>query len=189
MTPQQLWQSQAAEAPRISLDYVRHNANTLERRTRWRNSMEYGGCLFAVALAAWVGWEKFTSQPVMLAALGYLALWCLYYLYNWRRCAGAESAPHEAGVLDALRFQRRQLERQRDARRNAVRRLTPTLLPGCALMLASFFLEHDPVPWGGIGFLTGWLVVSISGTAWFMEYEARRFQRDIDALDSLAKDI
>ena len=43
MNVQQVWQAQATEAPRISLAYVRHRAGSVERRTRLRNALEYGG--------------------------------------------------------------------------------------------------------------------------------------------------
>lgn len=187
MTPQQIWQSQATEAPRISLEYVRNNVRALERRTRGRNSLEYGSCVLAIVLSAWAGWQHFTTKPIMLAALAWFALWSLYYLYIWRRYAAVESVPEEEGVLDTLRYQRRQLVRQRDARAHYWRRFGPTLLPGCALMLAAMTREFSPVPWGSIGFMVGWLVVSLGGITWFVKYEARRFQRDIDALDSLAE--
>jgi hypothetical protein len=135
-------------------------------------------------VAGLTAWQHFLARPLMFAALVYLALWSLYYVYMWRRHAAAEPAPGESGVLDTLRYQRRQLERQRDARRNYWRRFGPALLPGCALLLAGLMVE-DPVPWLRMGFLVGWLIVSMSGVAWYMNHEARRFQREMDALDSL----
>lgn len=187
MNPQQIWQAQATEAPRISLEYVRNNVRTLDRRTRWRNGLEYGSCVLAIVVSAWAGWQHHAAKPIMLTALCWLSLWCAYYLYVWRRYAAAGAVPEADGVLDTLRYQRQQLVRQRDARANYWRRLGPTLLPGCALMLGSLTIEFDPVPWSAVFFLVGWLVVSLSGITWFMRYEARRFQRDIEALDSLAE--
>ncbi len=61
--------------------------------------------------------------------------------------AAAEPAPADAGVLDTLRYQRRQLERQRDLRRRSWRWWGLPMLPGMALMLASMIIEQDPVPW------------------------------------------
>lgn len=187
MTPQQIWQSQATEGPRISLEYVRNNVRSLDRRTRWRNAVEYAGCVLAIVVSGLAGWQHSTAKPIMVAALCWFSLWCVYYLYVWRRYAAAGVVPEEEGVLDTLRYQRQQLVRQRDARANYWRRLGPTLVPGCGLMLWSLTTEFDPVPWNAIAFMVGWLVLCLGAFSWFMKYEARRFQRDIDALDSLAK--
>jgi len=185
MTPQQIWQSQSAEAPRISLEYVRHNAMSLERRTRWRNAVEYGGSFFAFCFAGWTALKYFTAQPIMLAGLIGCLLYVLYYIVAWRRLAGAQPAPAESGVFDTLRYQRRQLERQRDARRNYLRRFGLPLVPGYVLIIASMVFEYVPARWDGVGYLVANLVVVGGLGVWVVEREARRLQRDIDALDSL----
>jgi hypothetical protein len=185
MTPQQIWQSQSAEAPRISLEYVRHHAMCLERRTRWRNAVEYGGSLFAFGFAGWTALKYFTAQPIMLTGLICCLVYVLYYVFAWRRLAGAQSSPAEAGVFDTLRYQRRQLERQRDARRHYLRRFGLPLLPGYVLIIASMVFEYVPARWDGVGYLVANLVVIGGLGAWAVEREARRFQRAIDALNSL----
>jgi hypothetical protein len=186
MNAQQLWQAQAAEVPRISLAYVRHRASSLEQRTRWRNLLEYAVAFFGFCVCTFFAWQRFPARPLMIACLGWLALWSLWYMYRWHRFAASQATPAEAGVLDTLRYQRRQLERQRDARRDSWRWWGLTPLPGYFLMLLSMFVEQDPVPWDAIVIV----VVGISATTaigvWALEREARRFQREIDALDSLA---
>ncbi|HET9474388.1 MAG TPA: hypothetical protein VFO82_10870 [Steroidobacteraceae bacterium] len=187
MNVQQVWQAQATEAPRISLAYVRHRAGSLERRTRWRNALEYSVGVMAIALFIFSGAREVVAQkPIMVAAHGCFVLWALYYLYSWRRLASVQVVPAEAGVLDTLQYQRRQFERQRDARRGSWRWWGLPMLPGFALLMTSLVLEHDPVPWHVIGLVTGWTIVGSAIAAWYLEYEARRFQREIDALDSLA---
>jgi hypothetical protein len=109
-------------------------------------------------------------------------------VYRWHQLASAKPVPAEAGVLDTLRYQRQQLEQQRDLRRRSWRWWGLPLLPALALLLASMVLEHDPVPWGGIAFLVAWLFAGTAIGLWILESEARRFQREIDALDSLASD-
>ena len=188
MNAQQLWQAQATEAPRMSLAYVRHGARSLERRTRRRNALEYGTGIFCLAFLGFAFRINDTTPPLMLASLGYLALWTLYYMYAWHRRAAAEASPADAGVLDTLRFQRRQFERQRDLRRGSWRWVLPPMLPGFALMLASMYFEWGPIPWPRMGLLVLVLALGSAIAVWFLEWEANRFQREIDALDSLAVD-
>ena len=186
MNAQQVWQSQATEAPRISLAYVRHGASRVERRTRWRNALEYSVGIFVLAFLGFAFWVNDTTPPLMMAGMGCFVAWTLYYMYRWHRHAAAESSPADSGVLDTLRYQRRQFERQRDLRRGSWRWWGPPLLPGFALMLASVYFERDPVPWWAMGLMVFWLFAGSALAAWFLELEARRFQREIDALDSLA---
>jgi uncharacterized membrane protein YfcA len=187
MNAQQVWQAQATEAPRISLAYVRHRASSLERRTRLRNSLEYVVCVIVCGFCGFVAWQKVSGRPLMVASLVCLALWSLYYMYRWHGFAAAEASPADAGVLDTLRYQRRQLERQRDMRRRSWRWWGPTILPCFALMLASLIIEQDSVPWNAIGVLAAGFFVGTAVAVGLLEYEARRFQREIEALDSLAE--
>jgi hypothetical protein len=186
MNAQQLWQAQANESPRISLAYVRHGAGSLERRTRWRNAIEYGTGVFALAFLGFCAWKYIELQPLMSASLACMALWTLYYMYRWHRHAAAQASPADAGVLDTLRYQRRQFERQRDLRRGSWRWWGPPMLPGFVLMLASMYFEWNPVPWTLMGLMVVVLLLGMALAAGFLEWEARRFQREIDALDSLA---
>jgi uncharacterized membrane protein YfcA len=188
MNPQQVWQAQAIDAPRISLAYVRHRASSLQRRTRLRNALEYGVGVFAFVLFGYIAYQHFPTRPLMLASSVCLALWSLYYMYRWHGLAAAQATPAEAGVLDTLRYQRRQLERQRDARRGSWRWWGLPALPGFALTMASMIVEQDPVPWNVIGIVTAVCFVGTAITVVWLEHEARRFQREIEALDSLADD-
>ncbi len=186
MNVQQVWQSQATEAPRISLDYVRHGATALERRARWRNALEYGTAVFGCGLFLLLAWFQASEQPIMVAALICSALWALWYMVRWHQLASVMARPEEAGVLDTLRYQRKHLERQRDARRGSWRWWGLTALPAYALFITSLIFETKPVPWIAVVLLVAWLIVGGGSFAWYLEYEARRFQREIDALDSLS---
>jgi hypothetical protein len=188
MNAQQVWQSQAVDAPRISLAYVRHHAGTLERRTRWRNALEYGTGVLAFGLFAFSVWQELDTRPLMSAAMGWFALWCLYYMSRWHRAAAVAGAPEDAGVLDSLRYQRQLLERQRDVRRRSWRWWSPGVLPGFVLFFASMIAGKDPVPWNEVAFAAAWVTLGIAISIGFLEGEARRIQGEIDALDSLVSD-
>jgi hypothetical protein len=186
MNVQQVWQSQATEAPRISLAYVRHGVSALERRARWRNAFEYGMAVFAIVVFLLVAWQRASGRPIMLAAMICAALWSLFYMFRWHQLASVVVRPDEAGILDTLQYQRKHLERQRDARRGSWRWWGLPALPAVLLSIASLIFELNPVPWGSVVLITVWILVGGGIGAWYLEYEARRFQREIDALDSLS---
>ena len=188
MNPQQVWQAQAAEAPRISLAYVRHGASSVERRIRRCNAQEYGVATLGCGLFVYSAWQIYTTKPLAIAGMVCFVLFALYGIYRQHLYAAAESSPADAGVLDTLRYQRRQFERQRDWQRGSWRWWLPAVLPGSVLTLASMYFEENPVPWKGIGFMVLVLLVGMGLAAWLTEWKARRFQREIDALDTLVGD-
>jgi hypothetical protein len=188
MNAQQIWQAQATEAPRLSLAYVRHRAGTLERHTRWRNALEYGTGVVAFGLFVFSAYQERDTGPVMVAAMGWFALWCLYYMYRWHRLAAVAARPSDAGLLDSLRYQRRQLERQRDVRYRSWRWWGPSVLPGFGLFFTSMVMEQNPIPWNELAFAALWATAGVAIAISFLEAEARRLQREIEALDSLASD-
>jgi hypothetical protein len=187
MNAQELWQSQALDAPRISLDYVRHRAASLEQRSRWRNAFEYLGCVVGTGLCAWQVAVQGAARPFMAAALICFLLFMLIFAWRWHSTAGASAPPADAGVLDTLRFQRRELERQRDARRHAWRWWLPAMVPGVVLMAVSLVTEFEPARWTAFWGTLAWVLVGNAGMQAIYEYTARRLQREIDALDSLSR--
>ena len=53
MNVQQLWLAQATQAPRISLEYIRHQASSLERGVRRRAVANYVLSAAALGVFAW----------------------------------------------------------------------------------------------------------------------------------------
>jgi hypothetical protein len=184
-----VWQSQAVDAPRISLEYVRHVASDFDRRRRLRAVPAYVIWILTCGWFCLIGKQFLHTKPLGLAGLVCFGLFALYCIYRMHRHVAAESSPADAGVLDTLRYQRRQLERQRDFRRGSWRWQFWGVLPGYALTLASMYFENDPVPWVYMGFVVLVLILGLGLQAWSGERGARRSQREIDALDSLAGDL
>jgi hypothetical protein len=185
MNTQQLWQAQALDAPRISLAFVRHQSDALRRRTRMINAFNLIGGAAGMAYFAWKCAEFFGAKPLLSAAT---ALWIAATLigtFLQYKPVASEKQPAEFGVLDALKFHRRQLERQRDARRGSWRWLPLLFVPGHVMLFASFFLEVTPIPWNAIILnavvivFGTWMAIVMTGRS------ARRIQKEIDALDSL----
>ncbi|MEO8016285.1 MAG: hypothetical protein ABI769_00590 [Pseudomonadota bacterium] len=185
MNTQQLWQAQALDAPRISLAFVRHQSDALRRRTQIHSAFNYicGGA--GTTYFVWKSVSVSSVEPLLSAAI---ALWAaaalIAFLLTCKHVASQER-PAEFGVLDALKFHRRQLERQRNARSGGLRWSPLLFLPGHILFFASLFVELAPIPWKAIIFYAvlfpfgTWMAIVMA------DRSARRFQKEIDALDSL----
>ncbi len=187
MNAQHVWLAQATEAPRISLEYIRHQATSLERGTRRRAVWAYIIYAAAIGFSGWSvasAWQVFMTKPLMMASLVCNALFLIYVIYRLNRHVAAQASSDDAGVLDTLRFHRRQLERQRDYRRGVWRWALLGLLPGMVLQVAA--LIHDSLPWWQIGLLVGFMGLCVAFEYAVGKYRAGLSQREIDVLDSLA---
>lgn len=185
MNVQQVWQAQSTDAPRMSLAYVRQVSSDFERRRSLRAGLSSVALVVVCALYASLAWRNYSAKPLLLSASICMILGMVYVLYRLYRHVTAEASPTDAGVLDTLRFQRRQLARQRDWRRGSSRWTILVLSPSYALILASLYFENDPIPWGSLGkalliFIAGAVLSLVNG-----ERKARQSQREIDALNSL----
>lgn len=185
MTTQEIWQLQALEAPRVSATYMRHRASDLARRTRIRIGMNYAIGVPGALYIAWCCWRYFLHRPVMVAGLVLILLPLAYATFRLHRLASAAQVPEDAGALDSLSFCRRELVRQRDARRSYWRRVLLPVVPGLITLLASFLMELNPIPWALFAIEAFIIVGGVTLTGVFQEWSARRLQLEIDALDSL----
>jgi hypothetical protein len=186
MNAQQVWQAQAIDAPRISLEYIRYRTSSLERGTRFRAALNYAVCILGCGFYGWAAWTKFSGLPLWQAAVCWYGLFALYCMYRLHRHVAAQVNTTDAGVLDTLRFHRRQLERQRDFRRHGWRWQLLALLPGLVLQVIAMY-AYSVRPWRFVA-LAGILALGFVLQYWVGELRARRSQREIDALDSLARD-
>jgi hypothetical protein len=184
MNAQHVWMAQATQAPRISLEYIRHRANNLERGTRKRAAINYVIVALVYGIVGWMSWRVYAGLPLMLVPMGYFGLFAAVEMYRLRRHVARQANPAETGVLDTLRFHRRQLERQRDFRRESWRWSLPAVLGGVALQVAAMAIYS--FPWKAIAFVLAVTPLWIAFAMWLGESRARRAQREIDALDSLA---
>jgi hypothetical protein len=185
MNTQQLWQAQALDAPRISLALVRHHSDALQRRTRIVNVINYVGGVAGMAFMAWRGAEFFSVNPLASAAISLWIAAGLVGLFLQRKRMSAEERPAELGVLDAIRFHRRQLERQRDARRGGGRWVPLLFVPGHVVYFVSLFAEITPIPWKAIIFNAAVIGIGTWVAIAMTDRRARMLQQEIDALDSL----
>jgi hypothetical protein len=183
MNTQQLWQAQALDAPRISLAFVRHRSDSLRRWAWMRNAINYVGAFAFLPFFVWMAWSIHRVAPLRSLAILLQIPIGIWLLYRWHERAASQEQPAELGVLDALKFHRRQLERQRDVRLDRWRRWPA--IPGILAIFVAGAIEITPTPWVrfGVGLLMMTLVLSIAIV--LEERMARRLQKEIDALDSL----
>jgi len=184
MNAQHVWMAQATQSPRISLDYIRYRASSLERGTRFRAALNYIVCLLGCGFYGWAAWTQFAGLPLLQAAVSWYGFFALYCMYRLHRHVAAQVSTEDAGVLDTLRFHRRQLERQRDFRRDSWRWQFLALLPGLVLQAIAMY-AYSARPWRFM-FMAGILALGFVIQYGVGEFRARRSQREIDALDSLA---
>jgi len=183
MNTQQLWQ--ALDAPRISLAFVRQQSDALRHRLQMRHAFEYIVSAIAVACVVWKVVPLISVKPLVVLSM---ALWIaggLVAFYLRRKRFALQEQPAEFGVLDALKFHRRQLERQRDARRGNWRQWLPPILPGVVMFFVALFVDFTPTPWNKIVSCAIWFVFVSAVSIVMNERAARRIQQEIDALDSL----
>jgi hypothetical protein len=186
MNVQQLWLAQATQAPRISLEYIRHQASSLERGVRRRAVINYVLSAAALGVFAWQ-WQVQSSQPLLLVPMVWFIGLMFYLVFRLHRYVAAQASSADAGVLDTLRFHRLQLERQRDFRRWSWRWTVPFyLLPGAGLKIAAMIIYG--FPWVAIVEVIVTLALGAAVVIGLGEFRARQSQREIDALESLARD-
>lgn len=183
MNTQQLWQAQALDAPRISLAFVRQQSDALRRWTRMRNAINYVGAVAIVPFLVWRARSIFSVLPLFSMAIMVNLASGLLLTVRWHNRAASQEQPAELGVLDALKFHRRQLERQRDVRRDRWRRWPA--IPGMAMIVVALAFEVTPTPWIKIGLIAVFITLVLSISVVVEESIARRIQKEIDALDSL----
>jgi hypothetical protein len=183
MNVQQIWQAQALDAPRISLAFVRQQSDSLRRWAWMRNAINYIGVIAITPFIVWRAWSVFGTMPLVSLAFMLNILIVVWLLFRWHKRAASLAQPAELGVLDALKFHRRQLERQRDVRLDRWRRWPA--IPGVLLLLVAQAIEKKPTPWMEFGVAIAIMAVILASAIVVEERIARRIQKEIDALDSL----
>jgi uncharacterized membrane protein YfcA len=119
--------------------------------------------------------------------MGVMAVSAAIYAWRWWRLATPAGTPADLGVMDTLRFHRRELERQREAWRGNWRWSIPLFAPSILLSIFGQYVDApsgQPVRWTvAVGAICAACVFAIG----LCEYRARKLRREIEALDLLAQ--
>ena len=185
MSPQQLWQTQLAGAPPVTLEDVRYRAAHLSKDSTsrvWR-VMLLAGVLSLQLL--WKLFHQFAELPILQVSMiyGYAVLWI--NLVYWFRRTKVEPMPSDAGVIGSLHFYKRELERQRDSGKGTFVCYVLLPLPAVVGLFASLILERDPVSWGAVSCLGVFLVLMVWYISDSIRALRRRFQKEIDAVNRM----
>lgn len=132
-----------------------------------------------MAYFAWKSMGFFSTAPLLSAAT---VLWLaagLSATLLMRKRIASRLQPVEFGVLDALKFHRQQLERQRDARLGGWRWLPLLFIPGHVMLFMSFFLEVTPIPWKYVVFNAVLIVFGTWIAITMTMRSARRIQKTL----------
>lgn len=189
-----VWQSQPLEAPRISLEFVRHQVEKLDRGVRQRNYIEY--VVAVLTMATWIAfvflrpgvdWSWPFSLVVRLGT-SLVVLAVLYATWQWHRRHQILSIQHSDKVVQSLDGYRAELQRRRDFYIGRWRWYLLPYVPGVSVLLVGGLL-FDPGPHrlrrhavAGLGFLLATLHL------WWLDKRGRqKYQRELDALATLDK--
>ena len=188
-----LWQSQSIEAPRLSLEYVRHQATKLNADRRRELVMMYVG-MGAMAIAVVVVFLMQARNSLALLNLFRIgvvlsALGLVYTLMQVRRRTHALSDGDGEKVMTSLEAYRAELQRRRDyySYMGNWRAQLPAA-PGLGLLLL-FFVLFDTGP-GNARLLGIFCLLVVIGTGFGVAFawaKRRKFQRELDALSTLER--
>jgi hypothetical protein len=173
-----LWQQQAREEPIVPLDDIRVKAERLDaKRHRMRVWMASFFVLLLIKQAVEVWFQdailERAGDLLNMAALVYVA-----YRYRQQRLA---APPVALGRTNCVEFYRAELVRQRDLSKDSWGYLLP-FVPGTTLAVFGRGFEHRP-----FGQIIAIIVLGVAvflGVHGWNMYTARKFQREIDALDA-----
>jgi hypothetical protein len=179
-----LWQNQETEHVPMSLDDIYRKAQKLEKKVAQRNVI--GPALCLVEIVAF-GFFMFRFPNVMqrigsALTIGGMLYW-IYQIYMKR----TGDMPFGMGREPCFNFLRRELERQREFHDGLSFWLRViTVIPGPVLFSIGFVMA-DPGVRGQILLFMAFFIALIILAVPLNRREARKYQRQIDELDRLAK--
>lgn len=183
-----LWQTQPSEGGPMSLDDIRQRLRALDRTTRRKDLiMLVSGVVNTAAFTAAI-W--YLPRLRLVSAIVIATVFYIVYQYNRRRpvrAATDEAAP--TAVQACVDYYRAALVRKRDMARDLWTWFLPPAILGQAALIAGFVIWPPNVPRRLVLMaLPFWLLtdVIIFSFGWRnAQREARKTQRELDALDAL----
>lgn len=185
-----VWQSQAVEAPRLSVEYVRHQAEKLNSDLRRETWLGYGALALSALAVMYVWWKANTHPPALAISLRvaavFLILGAAYVLMQVLK-RGRMIEAHMSGVVQGIEVYRLELQRRRDLYWSSLRWSVWPVLPGALLVFGGGLL-YDTRPNKLLrytlvaAFAVTWTLVAL----WYYKRKGDGFDRELQALDSMA---
>jgi hypothetical protein len=196
MNTHALWQSQPLESPRISLPYIRRQAERLNSDIRKEIRLGYFGVIMgAVAFAlftfapapAWstVHVPAAIELLVQMTAL-FVFVGAAYHTFQVRRRGKLQMTTEQEQVMQSLQTYRLALERRRNHYLSAWRWSFWPLFPSVAVVLGGGLLfDERPGKALRLGLSAAVCAASFLLAAWISSRKGREYQKELDALKTL----
>jgi hypothetical protein len=179
-----IWQNQAVEHNKMSVDEIRTKARDYQKRIRRRNLREYMGVAIVIAGFGWFAWQA----PSLSARVGHLLIvaGALYIAFQLHQAGSSKTVPADLGLMDGIAFHRAELQRQLRVYRQAWLWVL-TLVPGLTVLMAGATGAKPRVPLPGgvygppLAILCGWFLVIL----WLRKRNRKKageIQRQLDRL-------
>jgi hypothetical protein len=141
MSPQDIWQSQSHDAPRVSVAYLRQRAENVQGKESRIGLITWLNLLVAVYMV-YRGFTHFAGKPLTQGFFVLVFVMAIYGTIRWlRRGPRKPLIPEDAGVLDSLRFLRREVE-QRISNLTRFSWMGALAGPLLGLILVPFLIEN-----------------------------------------------
>jgi hypothetical protein len=181
-----VWQHQAVEPLKMSIDEIRVKARRHERMIRRRNAIEYFAVALVVTSFAYNIWHLHAA--LMRLGSGLCIAGAIYMAVQLHRRGSTKAVPAEMGLLSGIDFYRSELGRQRDLLRNSWSWYLGPLLPGLAVLVVGALIHSPNLSWRGIVFVVAYCVataLALLGIRRLHLKGVKYLQRQIDELNSL----
>jgi hypothetical protein len=196
MNSNAVWQSQSREAPRISLQFVRRQAERLNADIRREARFGYFGTAFAALLGLFVvfapgpAWSSVQAPAAIVVVIQWTALLsllaCGYIAFRTRLRGKLQLATEHEQVLQSLHAYRTALERRRDHYATAWRWSLWPAIPAVVVILGGTLLfDERPHKWLRLSLATLVCAMAFLFAAWFSLRKSAGFQKELDALKTL----
>jgi hypothetical protein len=182
-----LWQAQALEAPRISLELVRHHVDKLNGDWREQKLLMYFA-LAVMACAVPFGFFRDPTSNVFRVGSILAIIGAIYVTLEVRRRGGQLDSSIDGGVLRTLDAYRAELERRRDYYLDSWRWSLWPMIPSLVVFLVGGALYGTSQRSIGSHIAMGlFAVVGTSVAVWDHRRKGRAFQRELDAFETLTR--
>lgn len=194
-----VWQSQAREAPRISLQYVRRQAERLNAGIRRELRFGYFGTAFSAVLGLALVFAPASTWPAapvppaialvidLTVLLSFLA--CAYNTFQIYQRGKLQRLSEHEQVMQSLHAYRSALERRRDHYASAWRWSLWPAIPAVIIVLGGTLLfDERPGKWLRLSLSSVICALAFVLGIWVSRRKSAGFQKELDALKTLGED-
>jgi hypothetical protein len=182
------WQSQALEAPRISLELVRHHVDKLNADLREQTFLMYLGLVLLAGLLPF-GLLRGSSSAYMLAGSLLALVGAIYVTLELRRRGSKLNTPVGGSIVQTLDAYRAELERRRDYYLDSWRWSIWPMVPSVLVFIvggALYGTRPNAVRhsiWMGV-----FAVIVTLLAVWDHRRKGHAYQRELDAFETLNRE-